>query len=262
MEKILNIHLIITIHDQEILIDFEASNKFNKNNHPVTYIFVGNGKTDKLNNIDNLIIARNLNNNIEEYNYLVDFTSWYACIKNNIILNDYVCLLQYDVNISKDFGYQSYKLLIESPNSILGYAPVKMKNRNFTYDNMGYKPLFESIKSVYGLNIKKIFKDNIKLADDKNWPSTNNVAMHRDTLKDFVRWFTPVAFHMGNKKPVGHAFERAIKLYSILSGRQNIYAPDLLKHFQLNSHKTQDFITDNKQIQNLIIPNKDHNNSS
>lgn len=94
-----------------------------------------------------------------------------------------------------------------------------------------------------------------KLANDKKWPTTNDVAMHRQTLEDFVRWFTPLAMSMGNEKPVGHAFGRAIKRYSILSGRGNSYLGDVLSHFQMNSHETQDFKKDKGVFHRLLAKN-------
>lgn len=130
-----------------------------------------------------------------------------------------------------------------------------MKNRNFICDNLGYPPLLNSCKAVYGIDIGQLLRANIKYANDKLWPATNNVAMHRDTLKDFVRWFTPIAMHIGNHKHVGHSFERAIKLFCILTGRQNIYDPNLLKHFQLNSHGTQNFTKDASYFRNILARN-------
>jgi len=250
-----SVSVVVTIHDQSLLLEYEAQNKFGPIGQSLAYLFVGTGDVDKIKDMSNVVVARDLPDNIEDFKYLVDFTSWYACVRNNIVLGDYVCLIQYDVNLSPDFLSQSSELLEASPNSVLGYAPVAMKDRNFIRDNMGYAPLLEACKAVYGIDIGPLLKGNIKYADDKFWPATNNVAMRYDTLKDFVRWFTPIAMHMGNHKPVGHAFERAIKLYCILTGHPNIYAPDLLSHFQLNSHGTQDFSKDTNHLRKLLARN-------
>ena len=137
----------------------------------------------------------------------------------------------------------------------MGYAPVAMKDRNFIRDNMGYEPLKTACSAVYGIEIGPLLKSHMKLSGDKMWPTTNNVAMSRETLEDFVRWFTPLPMYMGNEKPVGHAFERAIKLYSILSGRGNCYVNDVLSHFQMNSHETQNFRKDTSRLSRLLARN-------
>lgn len=250
-----NLSVIVTIHDQSLLLEYEAQKKFELLSNCVTYMFVGKGDVDKVDKKSNVIIARDLHDNIEDYKFLIDFTSWYACVRNSIELREYVSLIQYDVNLSLDFQEKTLGLLKNSPESVLGYAPVEMKNRNFIRDTLGYPPLLKSCKAVYGIDIGQLLRVNIKYADDKLWPATNNVAMHRDTLKDFVRWFTPIAMHIGNHKLVGHSFERAIKLFCILTGRQNIYDPNLLKHFQLNSHGTQNFTKDTGYFRNILARN-------
>ncbi len=250
-----NYGIIVTIHDQDLVLKYEVAGKFNNLKVPVTYVFVGMGAVDKLESLTNVIVARDLIDNIETHKFLVDFTSWYACARNNILIGDFVSLIQYDVVISSDFATKSAEMMHREPEGILGYIPEEMTNRNFIRDNMGYAPLREACLAVYGFDIKPLLKMNLKRSDDKQWPATNNVAMHRNTLKDFVRWFTPLAMHMGNHKPVGHAFERAIKLYSILSGRKNQYAPGLLSHFQMNSHKTQNFKKDQDYLHDLLARN-------
>ena len=245
----------MTIHDQDLLLAYEAEGKFSEIGKSVVYLFVGHGKTDKIIDLPNVVIARKLAQNIENYKYLVDFTAWYAIARNQIETFDYVALLQYDVSISEDFITKSQAALDSNRDAIVGYVPLDMSDRNFIRDNMGYKPLEIACRKVYGIEIGPLLKTHIKLAHDKNWPSTNNVAMHRHTLEDFVRWFTPLAMSMGNEKPVGHAFERAIKLYSILSGRGNLYLCDVLSHFQMNSHETQDFKKDKSTFHRLLAKN-------
>ena len=247
--------VVVTIHDQELLLAYEAQNKFSGVNVPLTYMFVGGGPTDKIKTIPNVVIARNLPNNIEDHKYLVDFTSWYALVRNNIPSQKYLALIQYDVSISQDFVNKSIDALSRAPMTVMGYAPMAMTDRNFIRDNMGYGPLKLACSAVYGIEIGSLLKSHVKLTGDKMWPTTNNVAMSRETLGDFVRWFTPLAMHMGNEKPVGHAFERAIKLYCILSGRGNTYVSDVLSHFQMNSHETQDFKKDTSRLSRLLARN-------
>lgn len=255
MDTATDLSIFVTIHDQNLLLAYEADKKFEAVGANLTYVFVGNGDVSKLKDNRNVVVARTLGHNIEDHKYLVDFTAWYALVLNNIPTTDYVSLIQYDVSISSNFSQLSGSLLREHPAAVLGYVPLEMKNRNFIRQNMGYAPLKKACREVYGIDIDPILKSHVNWAVDKLWPTTNNVAMHYDTLKDFVRWFTPLALFMGNEKPVGHAFERAIKLFCILAGRRNIYAPSLLSHYQLNSHETQDFQKDNVKLHKLLSRN-------
>jgi hypothetical protein len=246
---------IVTIHDQDLLLQYESENKFQTIGCPVTYMFVGKGPVDKVRAMDRVIIAREQADNIEDYKFLVDFTSWYACINNAVPLTEFVALIQYDVTVSESFSSTTLSQLQTDPDAVLGYSPVPMADRNFIRDNMGYAPLREAVKKVYGFDIKPILRSHMASATDKNWPATNNVAMRRDTLSDFVRWFTPLGLAMGNSRPSGHAFERAIKLFCILTGRHNLYDREVLQHFQMNSHETQDFKKDTGRLHQLLARN-------
>ena len=67
----------IFIHDQDYLLDFENKGKLN-NLKSYKYVFLGNRPIDKIENLSNVIVARNLPNNIEEYPKLTSYTGWYA----------------------------------------------------------------------------------------------------------------------------------------------------------------------------------------
>jgi hypothetical protein len=83
--------------------------------HNCPIIFVGDKECD----IDypKLIIARNLENNIEYEKKLLTFTAWYAIIKNNLFLDyTYLCILEYDVNLKSNFEEEMNKLLTDKIN--------------------------------------------------------------------------------------------------------------------------------------------------
>ena len=61
-----NIDTFIVVHDQNIVLEFENSEKY-KNIKNLTYLFVGDKSYDKIKNLNNLIICRNLPDNIESF---------------------------------------------------------------------------------------------------------------------------------------------------------------------------------------------------
>jgi hypothetical protein len=89
----------IFVHDQQIVLDYIAADKFH-DLPDVKYCFLGQRDVDQIEHLDNVIIARNLPNNIEHLPNLVAWTGWYAVLRNGLITADYVNLFEYDVNIS------------------------------------------------------------------------------------------------------------------------------------------------------------------
>jgi len=232
------IETFITVHDQEIVLTNEQSNKYS-NLSKYSYVFVGNNNTSKIKNFENVIIANNYKDNIEHLNYFVDFTSWYLLIKNNLVESNFISLIQYDTDIVKTFEFNTITILNSNPNSILGYVPYPMSYCDFLTCNMGAEPLNKSLNNVYGLNLYNIVDEHIKKTSDDLWPSSNNIATTKSILENFINWFEPILFDMGNFKYSGHSFERSIKIFSIINNITNIYLSDVLKHYQLDSHKTQ-----------------------
>jgi hypothetical protein len=66
-------------------------------------LFVGSNSLDQTVYKD-VIIVRDLPNNIEYEKSLLTFTAWYAIIKNDLFKDDeHLCLLEYDVKLSENF---------------------------------------------------------------------------------------------------------------------------------------------------------------
>lgn len=106
---------------------------------------------------------------------------------------------------------------------------------------MGFKLLAIACKKIYGIENGPLLTNQIKLVNYIKWHMTNNVAMHRHTLKTFVRRCAFFAILIDNAKSVGLAFARPTKLHSVLSGGGYVYLGDGLGHLQMNSHKAKDF---------------------
>ena len=76
------IETFITVHDQDIIIDYENSNKYSCLNK-YRYLFVGDRDISKIKHLQNVIVGRNLEFNIEKFNYFCDYTSWFFWLKTN-----------------------------------------------------------------------------------------------------------------------------------------------------------------------------------
>jgi len=73
-------------HDQEIILKYKDSDKF-KNIKNLTYVFVSNNECDKIEKLDNVIIAKNYNINLENYPNFTAFTGWYP----GIVTGKHIC---------------------------------------------------------------------------------------------------------------------------------------------------------------------------
>ncbi len=228
----------VIVHDQNKIITFEK-NRFFSQFPKIRYIFVGAGDISLIKSMDNVIISRNLPDNIEKYKYLVAYTAWYSLVKNNLIRTLFVTLLEYDISLSKDFYLKSSTKLKKNPRAVIGYVPHSMGSPYFLSGNKGADILIDGVNNVYQVNIKQIIDSYIKNTGDNTWPSTSNISMSSETLRNFVKWFTPISILIRNDKNCGHSFERAVKIYCILNNIKNYYISDVLKHYQLDSHCTQ-----------------------
>lgn len=235
--------VIITVHDQQIIVDFEKAQKY-RTLPKYRYAFVGDGECNLIRNFTNVVVIRELEHNIEHYKNLVDFTAWYAISRNNVTQSDYVALLQYDTAITPDFYAKTSELIAKNTGKIIGYQEWSMLDENFIDNNVGYAPLAEALAAAYGMNLRSLVDDYIALNNDRSWPSSNNLALSMSRLKNFVDWFSPMIDLLGPHTYSGHSVERSIKIYGIIAGVAIMYAPELAHHYQLNSHGTQGFAVD------------------
>ena len=63
--------------------------------------------------------------------------------------------------------------------------------------------------------------------------------MSYDNFISYMKWFEPLIEHIKNDANCGHAQERCLTFYAILKKIRFGFAPNILKHEQLDSHGTQ-----------------------
>lgn len=230
MEKL---EVFIVVHDQNIILDYEQNGKF-KNLKLYRYVFVGSDETDKIDSNDKVIIARTLPDNIEEKKYLVSFTAWYALAKNNLINTEFICLLEYDVDLSDFFWEETLRAL--DKNVIVGYVPFLLNHILFL-DGTPY--LSRSLINVYGIDPVNLVYTYIQTTNDNLWASTTNMAMSTENFRKFVEWFIPLIREFDDDPISAHVHERAVKIFCILFNLGVRYLPHVLKHWQKKSHKIE-----------------------
>ncbi len=224
----------IVCHDPELI-----SNHYQKQ---FTYLFVGNKYIDKFKHRNkNIIVCRDLPNNLEQYPYLCSFTAWYAISRNNRhILSNY-SFLEYDTQIlSNNFFTNTI-----TANQIICYDITLFDHYVFSKST----PWLEiSLKKIYNIELKDLvakYKNRYKY-----WPTSTNITLSQNTLDQFVDWFLPMTKLFQNHKLGSYVHERAFFIFCILHNIEIIYQKNTLKHYQLESHKSID-------IYGQFLKNKD-----
>jgi hypothetical protein len=243
----------IFCHDQNIILDYEKSGKFNHIKN-YRYVFLGNRDTDKIEDNSKIIIAKNLEYNLEEYPNMNAYTGWYALWKNKLISTPYVNLFEYDVILNKNIEQIIHKFMYEE-EKMIGYIPFSCSNYHFIDNKDWTTDLFDAIKQVYKIDLEKTIRIYIKNNPNMSWSTTSNCTMKTSFFEGYMKWFEPLAQLIKHSKTAGHGHERSTTFYSLMYKHKIILTQGYIKHFQMNSHGTQDHHVNYEQNINELINN-------
>jgi hypothetical protein len=236
IENNLTVDTFIFIHDQEIVLDFINKNKF-KDFENFKWVFLGNKPYDKIENIDNLIIARNLEHNIEKYPKLTSFTGWYALCKNNLINSDYVNLFEYDINYVSEFN-EINKEILKKNFDFIGYFPMSVSDVVYIKQQQYSIELIKSVKEKTGFDIIEMINEIQKNNPNSLWSSSSNSTWKVSELNNYIEWFTEHLDNVVVSNFAGHIHERSLSFYYFMKNLKVFLAKNLMIHVQLNSHGT------------------------
>jgi hypothetical protein len=227
----------IFIHDQDLILDFESKKKFS-NLYKYTYVFLGQRPTDKLSDIPNILIAKNYEDNMESYPLFTSYTGWYFLWKNNFIKTNYINLLEYDVILDKNFDQIHTKFYNERVEMI-GYVPFPINHFQFVMNPEWNEHILPIIQNKNKVDLKKYFTKISENNPNAVWSSTSNTTFRSDIFDQYMKWFEPIGNQIKETKTCGHAHERSITFFTHLMSKKMLITNNVLKHLQLDSHKTQ-----------------------
>lgn len=235
----------IFVHNQQIILDYLRVGKFNQLDK-LTYVFLGKGDISKIKNLSNVIICRNLPINIEEYPKLTSFTGWYAIWKNKLYNENFINLFEYDVNLSDNFN-ESFINNTSSNTDIVGYIPFNPHHYDFLKHLPWSLELLTSINKNYNIDV---LTEINKLPNDMICSMTSNHTFSRKSFEQYMEWIEPMINDIKKSELSGHLVERSISTFYLLNKLKNVVIlPNILHHFQFDSHKTQG-ISEQKIIDN------------
>lgn len=233
----------IFAHDQNIILDYIKNNKFNHLDS-LYYVFVGNRPSDKISSMSNVIIANKLPLNIEHIPKLVSFTGWYALIENNLIDSEYVNLFEYDVNLSQNFPDKNKSLIDKDPDAI-GYFNFPSQHPLFIQDQTYSGPLIKDIKNKTNIDMFELVNKYLSKNPNLLWQTTSNSTWKTKILKNYVEWAKQFIDILSKFEFAGHAIERSISFFYYINKLNVSLTSGLMEHLQLNSHKTDPFLSKN-----------------
>lgn len=240
----------IFCHDQDIILNYIEKGKFSSLSN-LKYMFLGNRPTDKIEGREDVIIARSLEYNMEEYSTLNAFTGWYALWKNNLITTKYVNLFEYDLITHENLGQIISKFVYEDA-PMVGYIPFPCSNFHFIDNKDWVGEFFDAVKQVYNLDLEKTIRFYMRGNPNMMWSSTSNSTMSYDYFNSYMMWFIPISELIKSSRTAGHAHERSISFYYIVSKINVMLTQGLIKHYQMDSHGTQGHYVDyDKNIKEL-----------
>lgn len=244
----------IFLHDQNIILEFEKSKKLS-NLYNYTYVFLGQRPVDQVEHMENVIIARNYEHNIEDYPAFTAFTGWYLLWKNNLIKTDYVNLYEYDVLFNKNID-QYHPKFYEQNIDMIGYVPFLISHYEFIKNPKWNEHILNAIKKIYNIDLMKHFNKVVLENPNALWSSTSNITFKKEIFNDYMKWFEPIVEMIKNESSCGHAFERSITFYAHMRNKKFALTNGLLQHLQLNSHDTQIHKFDLGEEYNKLFNNK------
>jgi hypothetical protein len=249
-----HVKTFIFIHDQDLLLEFEKIKKFIGFNG-YRYVFVGNRPIDKIEDIPNVIISRNYEGNLESYPQLTSFTGWYTLWKHNLIDSEYVNLFEYDINYVPNFETNMHKFYYDKQD-IIGYIPFSSSHQMFIQHPPFIETLFKTIKKIYRVDIQKVLMTAINSGNMGHWSSTSNTTFRKNIFDQYMNWILPMIDEIKIDPNAGHLHERSITIFASMKNKKLILTNGFLKHYQMDSHKTQGHYVDEKSVINQLLQNK------
>lgn len=231
----MTIQTFIFVHDENIILDFIKHKKFSNLSH-LKFVFLGSRDTSKIENLENVIIARNYQDNIEDFPKLTSYTGWYLIWKNNLINSDYVNLFEYDVNVVENLESIILNRISENKTEIFGFIPHNIHEVSYLKHSPWSGYLVKSLSEKYKIDILDYISH---LPSDKKCSMTSNHTMSKKSFDEYMEWVNPLIDYIKLSPLSGHEVERSISVFYLLKNKPHEILLDTLKHFQFDSHKTQ-----------------------
>jgi len=226
----IELETFVIVHSDELVLACEAEGRF-ADLPSYRYLFVGHGDVSRLQHLD-VIVARDLPDNIEQHVHLLSFTGWYAVARNSLTDARWVALLEYDVSLAPDF-FETTLDALQTGRRLVGYIPFPLTHHMY----LGATPwLSPVLAKVHGIDVEQVIQHRLAAGGDDMWTATTNQALAGEDLRQFVDWFLPASVYFRHDPVGAHVHERTLPMFCETQGIENVLIPDVLEHRQQRSH--------------------------
>jgi hypothetical protein len=242
-----NILYAIVVHDIKIINYFEKIKKYNFLEN-YKYLLVGNHDVDYTN--EYIIQCNKLKDNIENNNYYLAFTGWYALAKNIKLIPEkfeHIFLLEYDMTLDKEETSKTIHNLLPNEYEIYGLSTMSIE-----------ECLHPSIFSNLLISFLKQQKIKEIKCNNKVCIATNNILVSKNFLINLFDNKLTLDFlnFLKNDKMSGHNLERYISTYCFLNNIKYEFLDSKgFGHGSLDSHNTQNKHQEYLNYLNIINTN-------
>jgi hypothetical protein len=188
----MSVQIVFICHDDE------SVQKVLPYGHPI--LLVGD-KT--IQDLDKVIVVRDLPIHIEYLPKFLTFTAWYAIVKNNLFKEyDFLCLLEWDAVLEESFESNLKELCTTEVHAI-----------SFMESGLGDLLADVDLKIFYKFLNEKGYKQP-DVFSIESWGISSNQCLRRSLLEDFVDWYYPCpTILQGDPTRVSWYHERLYMVY-------------------------------------------------
>lgn len=223
----MKVETFIFCHDQNFILDSIKNKKYDLIEN-YYFVFLGFNPSEKIEDLENVIICKNYKDNIEEDAHCLQFTGWYTILKNITLECDYLRLIDYDNDI-----------LIWNNKTYFKIKSALSFDFNF-YFKIGFPDcdIFQNnVKNLTGLTVDELINKYKNNFIQNEWFSIGDVLIEKNTFKEFMLWMILIYQDIKNMKSFGHHFERYITIFCLINNIEYETKKNEIIHRQLKSHK-------------------------
>lgn len=225
----MTIETYVTIHDQDLLLECEASDQFAAVSH--TYGFVGPRPVDRVPADVKMVVARDYVPNHEDMPNYYDFTLWSTLAAHDLIDADQIVCLQYDMRVADvEIGFRCRALLDAAPGPIAFTAGHRLA------DN--WMLLIPGFHRTFDAGMARLGVDQQGWPFFNEWPSTQGMAWRTDEFQAFMMWIEPLFEMWHGDTWAGHLMERTVKAWCAHHGIDEQYLGGVMIHEARDCHGT------------------------
>jgi hypothetical protein len=145
--------------------------------------------------------------------------------------------------------------MLYDKQDMIGYIPFPAPHPMFIQHPPFIDTLFKTIRKTYHVDIQRLLMGAINEGKMGHWSSTSNTTFRKNVFDQYMNWMSPMIEEIKVDPNAGHLHERSITIFASMKSKKLILTNGYLKHYQMDSHKTQGHYVDTENTINKLSTN-------